>query len=240
MLDILGAMTLTSIAALFVGALTLAGARDGVGRIRIALAATAWFLAIATLAASGVFSAPTTLGTTAIGAAVVTPIVAGLIAFARARSVRAFALGVPLAVLVAAHVGRLFGGFFVALHAAGRLPPTFALTAGWGDVLVAATAPPLAWAIHRRVRGWRSLALAWNAIAILDLVVAVSLGVGSAANSPVRVIFESPDTSALGALPWLMIPGFMVPLYILTHLAIFAQIAGGPVTEDRSRLRSAA
>lgn len=240
MLDILGAMALTSIAILAVGTLTLTGARDGMGRTRLALLTAAWFVGIASLAAAGVFSRPTGVGTPAIAAAVVVPILAGLIAFARSRSVRVFALGVPLAALVAVHVGRFLGGFFVALYAAGRLPPTFALTAGWGDILVAATAAPLAWAIHRRVPGWRSLTLAWNAIALLDLVTAVSLGVGSAPDSPVRFIFESPNSGALGTLPWLMIPGFLVPLYMLSHVTIFAQLAMSATKEDRLPLRNAA
>jgi hypothetical protein len=159
--------------------------------------------------------------------AVVAPILVGLTAFARSRSIRAFAFGIPLAVLIGVHVGRFVGGFFVALHAAGRLPPTFALTAGWGDIFVAATAAPLAWLIHRRAAGWRSLTWAWNSIAFLDLVTAVSLGVGSAPDSPVRFIFEIPDAGAVGSLPWLMIPGFLVPLYLLTHGIIFAQLATG-------------
>jgi len=241
MLDVLGTMTLTAIAVLFVGALTFAAARDGEGRGRLALLAAAWFVGIAGLAAWGVFSRPAGHGTMAIGTAVVAPILAGLIAFARSRSVRAFVLGVPLAVLVGVHVGRLFGAFFLALHAAGRLPPTFALTAGWGDILVAALALPLAWAIHRRSPGWRSLTLTWNAIALLDLVTAVSLGVGSAPDSPVRFIFESPNSGLLGAIPWVMIPGFMVPLYMLTHMAIFAQLAVSATQwAGRSRIRRTA
>lgn len=239
MLDILGAMALTSIAVLCVGALILAGGRVG-GERRFAVLATAWFVAVASLAALGVFSRPAGLGALAIGAAVATPILAGLIGFARSRTVRQFALGVPLAVLVGVHVGRFLGGFFVVLHAAGRLPPTFALTAGWGDIFVAATALPLAWAVHRRAPGWRSFTLAWNAIAILDLVTAVSLGIGSAPDSPLRFIFESPNSGAVATLPWAMIPGFLVPLYMLTHLAIFARLAVSAANESRLPLRSAA
>jgi hypothetical protein len=233
MLDTLGAMALTSIAILCVGALILTGERNGRVRSRLALPAAAWFVGIASLAGLGVFSSPTGLGTPAIGAAVVAPVIAGLIAFARSRTVSTFALGIPLAVLVGVHVGRILGGFFLALHAAGRLPTTFALTAGWGDILVAATAAPLALAIHRRVPGWRRLTLVWNSIAILDLVTAVSLGVGSAPGSPVRFIFENPNSGAIAALPWLMIPGFLVPIYMLTHLAIFARVALSATNEDR-------
>jgi hypothetical protein len=44
------------------------------------------------------------------------------------------ALDTPLAVLVAIHAGRVLGVFFLLLLAAGRLPPTFAMVAGWGDL----------------------------------------------------------------------------------------------------------
>ncbi len=238
MFDILGTIALTSIAVLLVGALILAGERDGERRSLLALLAVAWFVGIVGLAARGVFSRPTGIGTPAIGAAVVAPILVGLIAFARSRSARTFALGIPLTVLVGVHAGRLLGTFFLALHAAGRLPPTFALTAGWGDILVGALAVPLAWTIHRRSRGWRGLALAWNTMALLDLVTAVSLGVGSAPDSPVRFIFESPNSGVLGTLPWVLIPAFMVPLYMLTHAAIFAQLAVGATNEGRLPVRS--
>ncbi len=225
MLDILGAIGLTLIAILCIGTLVLSGAPEDGSRRRIALLVAGWFTTIVALAAGGLFSTPHGLGTLAIGAAVAAPLLVGIIAFARSPSVRAFGMSIPLALLVGVHVGRLLGGFFVALHAAGRLPPTFALTAGWGDVLVGAAAVPLAWMIHRRASGWRTLTLAWNALALLDLVTAVLLGVGSAPDSPVRFIFENPNSGAMGTLPWLMIPGFLVPLYMLSHLVIFARLA---------------
>jgi len=240
MLDILGAMAFSTIAVLAVGALTVAGSADGSPRRRLAWGSAAWFALITGLAAAGVFSRPSGFGTLALGAAVLVPILAGLTLFAGSLPGRAFALGMPLAVLVGVHVGRLLGGFMVALHAAGRLPPTFALTAGWGDVLVAAAAVPVAWAVHRRLPGWRPLTLAWNTVGVLDLVVAVSLGVGSAADSPLRFIFESPASDTMGTLPWALIPGFLVPIYMLTHGAIFAQLALPAVAGDTVRFRTAA
>jgi hypothetical protein len=53
------------------------------------------------------------------------------------------ALHTPLPALVGIHAARVFGVFFVLLFEAGRLPPTFALTAGWGDIAVAVAALPL-------------------------------------------------------------------------------------------------
>ncbi len=110
------------------------------------------------------------------------------------------------------------------LYAAGRLAPTFALAAGWGDIAVATAAPLVAWAIHRRAAGWRGLALAWNTLGFADLVTAVTLGVGSAAGSPIRFIHEAAGSNIMSSLPWMLIPGFMVPLYLLMHLAIFDRL----------------
>lgn|SRR5262245_10847648 len=239
MLDILGSMTLTAVAILCAGTLALAGADDAGLRRRLAGIGGAWFAAIVALAALGLFSRTGTLGIVALSAAVFVPIVAGWIALARSRRVQSFVSAIPLATLVGVHVGRLIGGFFFALYGAGRMPPTFALTAGYGDLLVGLTALPLAAVIHRRATGWQWLALGWNALGALDLITALTLGVGSAA-SPARFIFEAPDSGAVGVLPWALIPGVLVPLYMLTHIAIFIRLAAHARGEERMTLPHAA
>ncbi len=82
---------------------------------------------------------------------------------------------------------------------------------------------PVAWAAHRRTPGWPVLALAWNVFGFVDLITAVTLGIGSA-DSPLRFIWEVSATDTVTSLPWALIPGFLVPTYLLTHLAIFAQL----------------
>jgi len=52
----------------------------------------------------------------------------------------------------------------------------------------------------------------------------VTLGVGSALNSPVRFIYETPNSGAVAALPWVLIPAVLVPVYLIAHLAVFAQV----------------
>jgi hypothetical protein len=224
MLDIIGSIALTALAVTGSAALILASPLDDRAKLRLAGVTGAWFVAMVGLAAAGLFSAASRVGTPAIGLAVVVPVLIVVASAVLGSRTRAVILGIPLTLLVAIHVGRLLGVFFLLLHAAGRIPPTFALSAGWGDIAVAVFAVPLAWAVHRRVPGWQTLTLAWNAVAFLDLVIAVTLGAGSAPGSPIRFIFEDPNASAIGTLPWPLIPGFLVPLYLLTHLAIFAQV----------------
>ena len=39
-------------------------------------------------------------------------------------------------------------------------------------------------------------------------------------------MFEQPGSGIMGTLPWFLIPGFLVPLYLITHLFIFARLLG--------------
>jgi hypothetical protein len=223
MLDIIGAISLTGLFGLCCAVLASSVPIDAAVRAKAAVVALAWFAGISLLAAMGVFASPS-LGTPAIGIAVLTPVVLFLVAAARSAIVWNVVRETPLPVLVGIHLGRVLGIFFVLLFYADRLPPTFALTAGWGDVAVAIAALPIAWAIQREASGWRWMTLAWNVVGFGDLVTAVTLGVGSA-SSPLQFIFESPHSGAVAALPWVLIPAILVPLYLLTHLAIFAQLA---------------
>ncbi len=224
-MDIVAAIALTSLALIVPGALIRASPLEGVTAWRLAVAVGAWFAGVTTLASVGLFSGTSSVGTPAIGLAVAAPVVLGVVGAARGSALRALAFGVPLALLIAVHAGRLLGAFFLLLQAEGRLPRTFAAGAGWGDIAVAALALPLAWVVHRRIAGWWTAALLWNTLGFLDLVGAVTLGVGSAPGSPFRFIHEHPGSGAMGTLPWVLIPGFLVPIYLLTHLAVFARLA---------------
>lgn len=226
MLDVVGAITLCTLALVTPGVLVLSSPVQALTRRRLAAGAVLWLALVTGLAAAGVF-ADAGLGTPAIGMAVLAPVLVLAAGAWIAPPLRRLALEVPAAALVAVNAGRLLGVFFLLLLADGRLPRTFATSAGWGDIAVGALALPLAWLVHRRATGWQGLLLGWNALGFVDLVVAVTLGVGSAPAMPLRFIFEEPGSGLMGLLPWLLIPGFLVPVYLVTHLALFAQLAAG-------------
>lgn len=238
MLDIIASVTLTTLAFLIPAVLITASPLQGADRRRLGIVLLAWFALVTALAAAGLFTTREG-GIPAMGVAVTAPIIVGLIAARRSAVVRTLISEIPLTLLVAVHVARLLGVFFLMLYAADRLPPTFALTAGWGDIAVAAAAPVVAWAIHRRAAGWRGLALTWNTLGFADLIAAVTLGVGSAFDSPLRFIFEAGNSGAMGSLPWILVPGFLVPLYMLTHLAIFHRLMRRRETLGNMRLSGA-
>jgi hypothetical protein len=90
--------------------------------------------------------------------------------------------------------------------------------------------------MQRRVSGWRSWVLLWNCLGVADLIVAVTLGAGSAAGSPVRFLYEEPGTAVMGTLPWFLIPGYLVPAYLISHVAISSRL----LSADQSKLPAAA
>ena len=222
--DLIGAIGLTASAAIVIAVLGrwYAGGKDGNRRI-LAWHAV-WFVLVVGFGAAGTFNYPAGLGTPRLGAAVTLPVAIIAIMAIRATALRAALLSIPLSTLIGVNAVRVLGLFFVLLYTNGRLPAPFAPTAGWGDIFIGATALPVAWAASRRALAWRTLILVWNSLGLLDLIAAVGLGVASAEGSPLRVFYGEPSTAIMAGLPWLLIPAFLVPNLILTHLAVFRAI----------------
>jgi hypothetical protein len=220
MLDVIGSILLIALAVVVIAMLVPAREGHGVTRRRLALGLGAWFVIAAALALAGAFASPALPVGVALGIAVFLPVIAGGAIVARTQS-----HGVPLTALVGVHVGRILGASFLLLYAAGRLPYTFAHSAGWGDITTGVLAIPVLWAVRHRVTGWRWITAAWNVLGMADLLAAVTLGVGSAPGSPIRFVFESPGSGAIATFPWALIPAYFVPLYLLTHVGVFAALA---------------
>jgi hypothetical protein len=222
-IDVLIAIMLTAAAAVSVVALAASSPSFGATRIGFGLVLAGWFFIAVILGLTGIL-APDRLGTPGLGVAVALPVLAIAFLTPRWPALRNAAFGIPLPVLIGVNALRVLGVFFVMLYAEGRLPAPFAPSAGWGDIFVGATALSVAFLAARRVSGWRPLAFIWNVIGFADLVNAISLGVMSATGSPLRIFTDGPDTSLMIALPMFLIPGFLVPLLMLTHLAVFARL----------------
>ena len=220
MLDLLGTMLLTALAAVLVVTLVPAREHPGPGRVRLGAGMTAWFLVAAALGLAGAFASRALPVGVALGIAVFGPVIGGAAIVIRTRGHE-----IPLPTLVGVHAGRLLGVAFLMLYSAGRLPYTLAHSAGWGDIAVGALALPVAWTVQNRVAGWRWVTGAWNVLGMADLLAAVTLGVGSAPGSLVRFNFEAPGSGAIVTFPWVLIPAFFVPLYLLTHIGVFAALA---------------
>jgi len=225
LLDLIGAIALGIGSAIAVGALALSLGPTLSQKVRIAAVLTAWLGIVMVLGATGALHSELTdpigirAGATArLGLAVVMPIAAISAAVLFIRSLKERVIAMPTASLVGVNIIRVLGILFVILYSAGRLPAPFAPAAGWGDVFIGVTAIPLALATRSHEN--RALLLTWNALGLFDLVNAVGLGVAAALHSVPGTV----DTGPMTLLPWLLIPGFLVPLLAATHLAIFYKL----------------
>jgi hypothetical protein len=148
------------------------------------------------------------------------PIVVSLLAYAISESFRRMLLALPLWSIVAVHVLRFVGIFFILDAINGTLPPQFAWPAGLGDIAAAAFSIPLALALHRGVgsKGIRKKFIAWNIFGLIDLSMAII--VGMLYSQSTFGILSEPDlhSQAVTHMPVSLIPTFYVPLLILLHL----------------------
>ncbi len=221
--DLIGSVELTASAAIVIAALSIGFGSNPLTRFRLAVALGIWFVVVVILAATRALYNEHRLGTPGLGLAIALPIAILCLTVARVQSLREAFHRVPLWLLVGLHTVRLLGVSFVILFAAGRLPAPFAPVAGWGDIFVGATAVPVAWLAYRQTVNARGILLIWNVIGIADLIAAVGLGATSSPG-PLRLIFAEPSSAIMMTLPWLLIPGFLVPLLVAVHIGIFARL----------------
>lgn len=214
------------------------GAGAGRRALGVAAALTAWFGVMVVLSAAGLFAGGADRPPT-IALGVFPPIVAGGLALALSPAVRARVLAIPQAWLVGGQFVRVLGIVFLVLFGRGVLPGQFALPAGWGDFAIGVTAPVLAWALAAGKPWAPRLAWVWNAVGLLDLVVAVGVGTFSA-DSSLRLFPSGPSTDAMAVLPLSLIPTFGVPLFVLLHFASLLGLARSRKPDARASLVSAA
>ena len=122
----------------------------------------------------------------------------------------------PLTVLIAVHLCRFVGIYFLVLARFGQLPVDFAGPAGAGDIIVALGAVLLL-----SVGNWRQrpgLVLAWNIVGSIDIVGVVF----SALRCGLR---DWSSMAPLRELPLSLLPTFVVPLILASHVLIFARLA---------------
>jgi hypothetical protein len=233
-IDLISSVELTASAAIVIAALSIGFGSNAPTRLCVAVGLSLWFVLVVVLAATRALYYEHGLGAPGLGIAVTLPIVILCFVVAREQSLREAFRGVPLWLLISVHTVRLLGVSFVILYAAHRLPAPFAPVAGWGDIFVGATALPVAWFAYRRPADARPIISIWNSVGMVDLIAAVGLGVFSSPG-PQRLIFAEPSSAIMTTLPWLLIPGFLVPLLFAVHIGIFVRLTRRNVT---SRLTS--
>lgn len=118
--------------------------------------------------------------------------------------------------LVLFHLTRVAAGaYFLVLYRRGELPGEFALVAGWGDIAVGLGALAVTMTcLPARTRVQRAGLLFWNAAGLVDILGVLANGIRLLARD---AALGEPFTS----LPLAMLPTFVVPMVIVTHVLLF-------------------
>lgn len=200
------------------------------------VALAVWCASVFGLGAAGAFVGNPGQPPLALVASATLPLAIFAVAYRGSRVFRDFVLAADLRLVTAFQVWRWAGFGFLSLWAHSVLPGVFAWTAGLGDMAVGFTAPwiVLALARDRAFAGTRRFML-FNWLGILDLVVALGLGGAS------TVLLRGGVTmTAMAQLPEILVPAFMVPLFLMLHITSLLQArrAAPPRDPNRGQLAS--
>ena len=159
-----------------------------------------------------------------LGLSALVPAAVFAIFYRASMKFREFAMSVDPRILTLAQAWRVIGIVFVVLYYRGALPGVFLRAGRMGGLL------------HRHHRSHRCLVLAppvaactlalWNMLGILDLVIAVSLGV-LASQTPIGILAGDADTRLMGTFPLSLIPTFLVPLFGMFHVICLSHLRTG-------------
>jgi hypothetical protein len=138
------------------------------------------------------------------------------------RHVRDAARSVGPGPMVAFHITRIAAGaYFLILYSRGVLPGAFAIAAGLGDIAVGVAAiVVLAVCLPARTRGRRTALFVWNSAGLIDILGVLANGARLFASNP---SIGEPFTT----LPLALLPTFVVPLVIVSHVLLFGWSAAG-------------
>lgn len=152
------------------------------------------------------------------------PVVAGMVwtlaamalfACWKVPTLQRWTMRVELRWLVLLHLTRFVGFYFFFLCSRGELPFAFAAPAGWGDITVAALAILLL--ALSGARNW-SMLIIWNTVGLTDIlfVVMTALRLG---------LEDWQSMHALREFPLSLLPTFLVPLILASHILIYFRAA---------------
>lgn len=131
-------------------------------------------------------------------------------------AVRTWLRTVDLRMLVLLHVARLIGYASLILYRRGQLPYALAVPGGWGDIIVAVLALVVVFLPMRETLRQRACII-WNTFGLVDILLLVA--------TAVRLGFTQPwQLGAWRRLPCSMLPTFLVPLIIATHVIIYVRL----------------
>lgn len=128
------------------------------------------------------------------------------------RSFHKWAFRVDVRWLIAFHMTRFIGIYFLYLYAQHELPYAFSIVGGTGDIIIAVLA-----LIIIRFASYKPALFAWNVIGLLDIVAVAVMAAQSEMAIPGSM-------HQLDKFPLVLLPTFIVPVIIVTHGLILVRI----------------
>jgi hypothetical protein len=216
MLDFIGTVITAALMVVIVNALTIFMDVSRAARIALAAVIAVWIGLAAAVAGAGWL--PIARPIPVVGLFVVVPLLAAACSTAWSTARQAM-LSIPMPVMIALNVARVFAVMFLMLAAEGRLSGPFPYSAAWGDIITGAAAVPLLWLLKDGVARHATTIAIWNLFGAADLVLAIGLGVTSAEGSPLQ-LFPAPGSEAMQHAPWSFVPTVLVPIWLILHAII--------------------
>ncbi len=140
-----------------------------------------------------------------------------LLFFWKSQGFRYWILNADIRLLVGIHLTRFVGFYFLYLYSLNRLPYDFAVLGGWGDIIVAAFALILILFVPYPTRRGHFIYFLWNILGLLDILFVVATATRLALSDPQSMV-------ELLRLPLSLLPTFLVPIIIFTHLVTFIKL----------------
>ncbi len=165
---------------------------------------------------------------------VILPVIISVIFLARAPKLSVFFNAVPLVWLILIQAFRIDMEIILWLLEKQALIPELITWNGRNfDIVIGLSAPLIAYFCYVKKPWANQVALIWNYLGIGFLLHVFILGLLSAP-TPFRVFFTNPETIFIAHVPYIWLPGFVLPLAIFFHVAAIRKIkaATDPIEPD--------
>jgi hypothetical protein len=195
---------------------------------------TLWLAVAWSASISGVFNQDALSGPPLLPLAILGPAIVGAPVLLLSKRVGEVLDAMPAAWLVGIQVYRVFGATFIAAALRGTLPGLFGYPAGVGDALTGIFALPVAIGLAAGTAEGRTAAITWNLFGLVDLAIAITLGVITSPG-PLQLVVPSVPSIAASAYPNVLTPAFSVPCSILLHLLSLRLLVRRGATHEKSK-----
>jgi hypothetical protein len=150
-------------------------------------------------------------------AGILVPVLTGVLLWNLVPAIRAWTDSWDLATLVAMQTFRVAGVVFLFFWWIGTLPTLFAWVAAVGDIAVGILAISTTLAVAQRTPGWQAKVRRLTFWGIADFATVLTIGILSQEGRVLQFAGE-PAPSAMQIMPMIVVPGYLVPIFILLLL----------------------